>query len=60
MNKPTIGPDKLVLRKETVEGFVDRGNNFRPGEHDTFVAERWVSDYFNVRPNPKREGGGEE
>ncbi len=43
--------DSITLKKETVTGFVDRGGNFRTDGATTFVAERWVSEYFNVRPN---------
>ena len=59
MGEMTNGSDEMVLRKETVTGFIDRGGNFRPGEHDTLVAERWVSDWINVRPNPNRGSGGD-
>ena len=40
----------INLRKETVAGFVDRGGNFQvDGQRKSFLAERWVSEYFNVR-----------
>ncbi len=48
MDKPT---DSITLKKETVAGFVDRGGNFRTDGATTFVADRYVSEYFNVRPN---------
>jgi hypothetical protein len=40
----------LNFKRETVAGFVDRGGNFRvDGVRKSFLAERWVSEYFNVR-----------
>jgi hypothetical protein len=42
----------INLRKETVAGFVDRGGNFLvSNEKQAFLADRWVSDYFNINPN---------
>lgn len=43
--------NSITLKKETVAGFVDRGGNFRTDGATTFVADRWVSEYFNVRSN---------
>ena len=42
-------PETITLRRETVEGFVDRGGNFRTDGAKTERADRWVSDYFNLR-----------
>lgn len=43
--------NSMTLKKETVAGFIDRGSNFRTDGATTFIADRWVSEYFNVRPN---------
>jgi hypothetical protein len=51
--------ETIQLRKETVTGFIDRGSNFRPGEDETYLVDRWVSDYFNVRNEEPREPANE-
>jgi hypothetical protein len=44
-----MSDDAIQLKRETITGFVDRGDNFRIGEGNTYRAERWVSDYFDLR-----------
>ena len=41
--------ETIVLKKETVEGFVDRGGTFRTDGAKTMMADRWVSEPFNIR-----------
>jgi hypothetical protein len=52
--------DTITLKKETVAGFVDRGGNFRTDGPPTFLADRWVSDFFNIRPNGQSTQEAEE
>jgi len=44
-----LGEEHITLSKEIVKGFVDRGNNFRTDGATTQMADRWVSEYFNIR-----------
>ena len=39
----------ITLSKETAKGFVDRANRFRVDPEGKFVADRWTSNFFNVR-----------
>jgi hypothetical protein len=39
----------ITLSQETAKGFVDRANRFRVDAEGTFLADRWCSNFFNVR-----------
>ncbi len=48
--------DTITLKKEIVKGFVDRGGVFHEDEDkNSFIAERYVSEYFNVRLNEDKD-----
>lgn len=39
----------ITLSKETAKGFFDRANRFQADSEGTFLADRWCSNFFNVR-----------
>jgi hypothetical protein len=45
------------LQLQTIDGSVDRAGTFRPRKGGTWLADRWVSDFFDYRPRRARPDG---